>query len=469
MKDGLIFISNNGESLPIAYRCLMEGTPTEIYVHNPKSRAKNYRNIMPRLDVPGLQRALKKWSTVVFDLTHPNEDTHWDAELLRMVGMKSRTIREGVCEPNSVFGPVADKLRGTHKVIGCSKWSEDIELDRMLGAQIAQQIGLHLPPAEEFKNLKEGLKFLESSEGKRSLWVLKPMNNQDLDLTYVESFEGELADKFKNSLPKRVDEAGFRHMLQEVVEGTEISSEIWWDGSRILNPNRTIEGKKFLCGNRGEQIGSQNNTVWLCKDKDGVVLKEMKQLIPHMKKANYIGPVDANCIISKDGRPYFLEWSARLGYDAIYCLLSLTSRSTKEAKIISSFFLNDFQYPHSMASFSSSSRITIPPFPGKDKAAIRDRATDILIDHDLKWLIKHGFWLEDAYYDESTEHLRTGGRDGIVGVQVAVGPTVEDSAAEVLRRVEALRIGASKQYRVDLGERAVKARSTLKKQGLSID
>lgn len=463
--SGIIFISNNGESLPIAHRILLEGIPTEIYIHNPKARYKNYRGILPRLDVPGLYQALKKHSTVIFDLTHPNNGTPWDYELLSMVGIKMRSKGPEEFEPNSVFGPVADKLRKTHKVIGCSKWSEDIELDRMLGAQVAKDIGLTLPPSMEFKNLKDGLKFLESKEGSEHLWVLKPFNNQDIDLTYVESYEGELVEKFKNELPRRTNEATFHHMLQEKIDGTEISTEVWFTGSGMVSANRTIEGKKFLCGNLGVQIGSQNNTVWLSDNTDGIVLKNLVEGLPQiLRDTSYIGPTDANCIISSDGKPYFLEWSARLGYDAIYCLLSFLPPGD-----IGSFFLNDFKMPTSTPTFASSARITIPPFPGKDKKELSERAQNVPIAHDLKWLIKHNFWAEDIYYDRQTDTLRCGGRDGIVGVQTAVGDTIEASCDAVLRKCRDLRIGSSKQYRIDLADRPTKAGAALKRLGLSID
>lgn len=460
----VVFMSCNGESLPIAHRMLLEGTPTEMYVHNPKARLRNYKGILPRLDVPGLFKALKTADTVIFDLTHPNEGTPWDYELLRMVGIKTHMLGADTFTPNSVFGPVADKLRKNHKVIGCSTWSEDIELDRTKGAEIAREIGLTLPPAQEFKDLKSGLRFLESIEGTSRLWVLKPFNNQDLDLTYVESYQGELTEKFKNELPKRTNESTFHHMLQEKISGTELSTEVWFDGENLVSHNRTVEGKKFLCGNLGVQIGSQNNTVWLCDDKLGVVLRNMRGLIPHLKRAGYIGPVDANCIISGDGKANFLEWSARLGYDAIYCLLSFLPEGN-----ISSFFLSDFKIHSTRAKFASSARITIPPFPGKDKKELRERAQGVPIVHDIKWLIKNNFWAEDIYYDRTTEILRCGGRDGVIGVQTATGDNIKDSCESVLRRCESLHVGASKQYRIDLADRPEKARSTLNRLGLSID
>ena len=447
----MIFISNTGECLPIVYRLYLEGVDVVVYIHDPTTRQKCYRGILPSLGIPGLMKELKHHDTVIFDLTHPNAKSEWDFKLLRAFQLKTSELY--------VFGPIANILMKTHRVIGCSRWSEEIEMDRLLGTQIAKEIGLTIPTSHEFKSLDDGIRFLESDEAKKSRWVLKPMNNEDLDLTYVESYGGELLEKMKNEMPKRTyNPSKFWHMMQEVIDGTEISSEAWYRDGKFMSYNRTIEGKKFLCGNLGSQIGSQSNTVFYSQSNK-IIFKEMQKLIPHLKKAGYEGPVDANCIIDKQGKPNFLEWTVRFGYDAIFNILE-NNKGTIE-KFFKDFIINPKK------KFSSSARITIPPFPIKDKEQMKERATDVHIAHDLKDLCESGFWAEDIYCDDEGE-LRTAGTDGIIGVQIALGNSIESSSDAVLKAAKNLHIAASKQYRIDIKDRPLKVMEQMEKQGIEL-
>jgi len=303
-----------------------EGTEVKVYLHNSRYR-KNYNNIIPKVGLKDLKRAVKKAELIIFDITRVNEKTRQDIALLKMFGVPKKSP--------TVFGPVADEMKAMgKKVIGASTWTEKIEMDRKLGADIAKKIGLKDPETVEFSSLKEGVKFLKM-EGRKDLWVFKPENNLDLDMTYVEKFHGELADKIANEYRQRLGTDKVEFILQKRVEGVEISSELWWNGKDAVHFNHTLEDKRLMNFNLGPAIGSQSNTVWIKKDENGLLVKELKRLIPYLKRANYVGPVDINAIISKkDHKPYFLEFSPRFGYDAIYCLLTLVKSS------LTDFFLN---------------------------------------------------------------------------------------------------------------------------------
>ena len=74
-----------------------------------------------------------------------------------------------------MFGPVADKLKKDHQVIGCSEWNEEIELDRKLGSEVARKIGMAISETHDFRTLKQGAKLLK---GRKDRWVLKPHDNR---------------------------------------------------------------------------------------------------------------------------------------------------------------------------------------------------------------------------------------------------------------------------------------------------
>src|SRR5271157_3673704 len=237
-----LFMSNSGEALPIVWRMRQEGAAAEIYIHNPKMLL-NYSGLVEKVRLPGLKAAVKKADAIIFDITRPNARALHDLALLRMFGLKTSLP--------SVFGPLGDKLKKDHLVIGAAEWCEEIELDRKLGSDIAQKCGLEIAPTKDFKSFKEGIKFLESNEAKAERWVMKPHDNGDLDLTWVEPQPGGLLARMKGDLPGRIGSDRFQFMLQQFVEGVELSNEMWWDGDKYLNFNRTFEEKKLMTGNLG--------------------------------------------------------------------------------------------------------------------------------------------------------------------------------------------------------------------------
>ena len=428
-------MSNSGETLPIMYRLRKEGLKCLIYIHNPLCR-HNYDGIVPKVPIGQLKAVLKKADTVIFDITRPNERKKQDIALLKMFRLKTGSP--------FVFGPVADKLKKSHQVIGGSEWTEELEMNRFKGSEIAQKIGMKIPETQHFKSLKLGAKFLK---GRKDLWVFKPHNNQDLDLTYVEKFPGELARKLEVDYLERLGSDKIEYMLQRFVDGYEISTEGWWDGKQWTLFNHTVEDKRLMNSNLGPAIGSQNNTVWIKRKIDGLLVKELRALGPYLSRAGYVGPMDINSVVSRqDGKPYFLEFTPRFGYDALYCLLSLVKGP------IRAFFEKGFKGISFTDGYASSVRISIPPYPYSHKELLEDFAKDVPLEGNIDKMPL--FWMEDVLLKDG--RLRCAGADGILGVVAARGNSLGGSVGNVYRAVDTLRVGSYLQYRTDLGRRAEK-------------
>jgi phosphoribosylamine-glycine ligase len=440
----ILWISNSGECLPIAWRMGLEGAKVAVYVHNPKHRI-NYEGIMERVNLGSLRKNLKAADQVIFDITHPNHRKPQDMALLKMFGIKASS--------RSVFGPVADKLKKNHQVIGGAEWCEEIELDRKLGSDVGQKIGMRISETHDFKALRQGTKFLK---GRKDRWVLKPHDNADLDLTYVEKYPGELLRKFQGELPRRVGEK-FHYMLQRVVDGVEISTEGWFDGKGWKHFNHTIEDKRLMAGNLGPAIGSQGNTVWV-KGSKGLLVEELTRLTPWLQRAGYVGPVDINAIVTEDRQAYFLEFSPRCGYDALYCLLTLLEGS------LTDFFTKGFKGTFAPG-FASSQRLSIPPFPYANRDLLATMAKEVPLEGSLnRW---PWFWAQDVRLDEDAQ-LCCAGSDGILGVATGRGATVGEAVGQVHRRLKGMKIGAYLQYRLDGARRPERAIETLKKWRVQI-
>jgi len=416
----IVVFSSSGEFLPICYRLRREGTDCSVYLHLPQYRG-NYRGILQTLGLKDLRKAVRKADIVIADITRPNERKKCDIALLKTFGCKASSP--------SVYGPILDKLRRDCKTIGSTTITEELELDRHKGIELARKMGYAVPEYHEFKSLKEGIRFLT---GRNDLWVFKPENNQDLDLTYVEKFPGEILTKMLDEWMNRVGD--IRYVLQKKIEGVEVSSEVWIGEQGSRHFNYSIESKRLMAGNLGPAIGSQSNTVFI-KDS-GALIEPLRKTAAYLHKEGYIGPCDANCIV-KDV-PYFLEWTPRFGYDALYCLLTLLKGS------LSDFFLKDFKADFHNG-YACSQRVSIPPYPYASASLRRNFAKDVSILNRLERV--PFFWAQDIYSDAGK--LKCAGADGILGVVTGRDENLEAAWGKVNSAIGKLKICSYLQYRVD--------------------
>jgi hypothetical protein len=415
----MIVISNNGEGLPLCYRMIMEGANTTVYLHN-KDLGRSYDGIIDKAGISALRSAVDRDDTIFFDLNRVNEHTKRDIALLKAFGCPAYSP--------SVSGAIADRMiRNGKRVIGSTSWTDSLEFDREFGSHIAKNVGLKTPNYKRFTSIGEAKRFLSSSQ---DLWVLKPDNNDDLDLTYVEKYPGELLQKFDGDLKGRISGP---FILQEKIDGIELSTEGWFDGEEWSAFNHTIESKRMMNSDLGPAIGSQSNTVWM--EPDPVIRKSFDKLSPMLKKSGYVGPVDVNAIY-KNGEAYFLEWTPRGGYDAIFNLTTLLDSS------ITDFLSGGFSSAEFRPGFACSERISIPPFPYSEPDLVYKYARDIPLRFDLE-----DFYALDVYRDGS---LKCAGGDGIIGVCSKAANSIGGAFGNVYRAIrDDIRIGSYLQYRTD--------------------
>jgi phosphoribosylamine-glycine ligase len=424
----VLFMSVFGESAPIAYRMQQEGTPVYFYLHEPHYKSRYNGLLDNKIDAPGLLRALSKCDVVVFDITQHSRGKSHDRFLLNKFGIP--------VTQKDLFGSIADKLKRDKLVIGASQLGAELEWNREAGIKLAGKLGLDIPKYQVFKSVQDGIKFLESGEGKKDRWVLKPWDDDETEWTYCEKFEGELIDILKNNIARKFG-TSFKFMLQQYVEGVEYATEMWQDNTGPVFYTRTLECKKLADGNMSKATGSQLNTYWIPKQVDDRMDKAFK-LLHKNAGDDYVGMTDINCIYQGDKR-YFLEFTRRFGWSSTYLACSLVPEHN-----LSTFFINGFK-----AMFKpqvvSSQVVSLWPYPGGSPKDLEENIKSNLINHPLDKL--NGMWLQDVYQDETG--LRCAGADGFIGVQTGLGNTPEQSIDKLYKELDRLEITGNTQWRTE--------------------
>jgi len=172
-------------------------------------------------------------------------------------------------------------------------------------------------------------------------------------------------------------------------------------------------------------VGSQSNTVFL--NKTPGVIHRLIQGIPWLKE--YIGPIDANCIVDYLGQIWFLEWTFRFGYSALYLLLTLVPKGQLWKWILQGFdvVLQDL--------WVASQTLTLHPFPHvRDSRRSRQMVKDNLINNPFD---AKGAWWLDVYKDHNGK-LRCAGGDGLLGVIVGTGDDAESAIKAAHANLQAI-------------------------------
>lgn len=351
-------------------------------------------------------------------------------------------------------GDLADECAKQTLVIGDSSLSSRLEDDRLYGIEIMQQCGIEVPDYETFQTPDEARKFLKDSPKR---YVYKPFtpaggDEQDTDTTYV----SESAEDMERCLDQLfADSQGAPFLLQEVVEGTEVSTEGWFDGQQFLFPNHTFEEKKFMAGGYGPNTGCSGNLMWaagMTRLFDAGVAK----LAPFLAAQGYRGMVDLNTIVNEQ-HVYGLEFTPRFGYDSSATLFSLVDDDlgTWLARIAS----GDGRTPRLRAEWSAGARYSIPPYPEE----VRGRHPRSL---PIKGIAVEDAWLNCYLYDAMLdgEGLMTAGVNGNICVPIASGHTPEGAWAGVERLSDKLKI-PNMQVRCDLKDTTIERLHRLQEMG----
>lgn len=413
----ILLVSQDGVGSWFCLRLLEEGNNVDYYLQK-----KEYKNILGGIvPTPMLVKPdFSKYDLVLFDLT--------GQPLL------------------------ADESYFAAPTIGDSSIATLLEEDRMYGIKIMEEVGIEVPPYEVFSDIASAKKFIRQTNKR---YVFKPSGDQDTASTYVADSAQDLLE-YLDKLSS--DTKGVEFLLQEVVTGTEISTEAYFNGTSFCLINSTLEEKKFMNDGKGPNTGCAGNLVWCYEQHEPWIFREgLGKMKDFLTSVNYRGMIDLNCIVTSN-QLYGLEWTPRFGYDASPTLNSLITSN------IGTFY-------HDVATsnpnpkytigyrFAASVRLSIPPYPTEMQGF---NPEDVPVKGLTYEDCIRGCYLYDV--KEEKEDLVTAGHSGFVCSPIAVGDTIREAFDFVKAKIDMIKI-PNKQYRTDIHKRTFERYRILQAQG----
>lgn len=411
----ILVLSKEGDGLGIAQRLQQEENDVSLFIQS-KKFIRAGRGIVER--VPSWRPLLRKVDLVIAD----------------MVG----------------FGYLEPTIKASGKpYLGLSKLGERAELDRAKGIELLERAEILIPTTYHFSSPTEALQVLDfwADPG----FVIKPSGNMATALTQVCRDE----ETFRWALTRYP--AGTQLIVQELIEGIEVSTEGWFNGRDWLEPfNHTFEEKRFFPGDLGPNTGCMGNIVVAAQGTDNLIKETVLKLEPFLRKITYRGPIDINCIVTETAA-YALEVTARFGYDAIEALMEGLLEPVTD--VLHHTALGVKTSMNLAEEYLASVRVSVPPYPYADPKDV-DIGIPILGINDQN--LSHLF-LTDVDKTKNGSY-RYSASDGVVYKATAHGRSVKEVRDRVYRTVDNVTV-QDMQYRDDIGQRVNRNMTTLASWG----
>lgn len=410
----ILILSMDGDSAGVSHRLVREGHEVDLWV-----KKSGFTKMLE-----GIVDRPAKWQSVA-----PKADLI----ICDMVGF-------------SHLLPLFQKLG--KPVLSCNSTGDMLELDRQKGMEVFQKLGIGIPKTQYFHGAADAAKLeWKSDEG----YVLKASGNLDVGKTYLCPTE----DIYEWALSTL--EGASEIVVQELIpkeSSVEVSTEGWFNGETFIHPfTHTWEEKHHMAGRIGKMTGCMGNVVLAFQHPTHLMKATVMKFAPILAMANYRGPIDVNCIVTKD-RLYALELTCRMGYDAVEALMTglkepmgnlLFDVATGIKKEM------DIRYDFLMAI-----RVTRDPYPfcRPQEVEESDRGMPIcgLSEKDEPFTYLCDVFKDVDKDDAEGYDLKYAASDGVVLKATSFGRSVKEAqhrAYKICNNIKAIDIS----YRNDIGDR----------------
>lgn len=408
----ILILSKDGDGLGLAQRIVDEGHTVKMFIEDRQFKMAGV----------GIVERVPSW--------RPHMDEA-DLIICDMVG----------------FGKYEKTLKARGKpVFGCSAMMDELELDRERGAWLANKVGIALPFTQTYKDPADALELLNSWPD--SGFVIKPHDNEATAKT--------LLVRTKDHFEWAINLYNETITVQEIVVGVEVSTEGWFNGRDFITPfNHTFEEKRLL-PDGGPNTGCMGNVVLNAGEGNKLTRETVERLGPALKKMGYRGPVDINCIVTADAA-YALEFTARLGYDAIEAMMEGLREPITDVLFETAIGIK--KEISLGTDVMIAVRMSKAPWPSDEPDPDEKGMPIVGINEDN---INHLF-LTDVYKDSDGVYRYSAG-DGVILKATAHAKTVKEARTRVYRTIAGIEY-PDKQFRSDIGERVSADVDQLKEWG----
>lgn len=202
------------------------------------------------------------------------------------------------------------------KIFGPTKAAAEIEWSKAYAKKLMKKIGIQTAEYKEFKNVGNAKKYLVRQKFplviKASGLALGKGVRIAADISEAEKFINEIM------VDKVFGKAGDKIIIEEYLEGSEISIHAFCDGETALLFPAAQDHKRIFDGDNGPNTGGMGVVApvpWVKKELlDEVKNRIIEPLLKQLKKEGrrYVGLLFPGLIITKEG-PKVLEFNARFG------------------------------------------------------------------------------------------------------------------------------------------------------------
>lgn len=281
----ILFISKDMMAANVAYLLKKEGHIVKLYIHN-KTARNNFGRLIDKTD-DWIKE--KKW-----------------------VGKDGLIIFDDVG-----FGREQDELRSEgYIVFGGSEMGEKLETNRLFGYKTFSKCGLDTVPLHNFKNPANAKRFVERNPNR---WVVK-MNHGKSVFAYVGKYEDgrDVSSVLSNYTSNKKLENEIT-TIQEYIDGVEIGIGRYFNGKNWVGPiEMNIEHPYLFPYNRGPHINEMGTLAWYDDNENNKLFnKTLKLIEPFLKKSNFRGDFEINCVANKKG-VFPIEATCRFGSPIIH-------------------------------------------------------------------------------------------------------------------------------------------------------
>src|SRR6266568_1706120 len=189
-------------------------------------------------------------------------------------------------------------------VLAASPEMAQWEIDRELGQKVLRESGIPVPVGRTFTDYDTAISFAKKTMGR---YVSKPSGDGTADkaLSYCSAGPADMI--FMLARWKKLGKNKGPFILQEFIPGVEMGVSAW-HGPHGFNEGfeENFEFKKLMNDDMGVATGEQGTVLRYVRTSK-LARKVLIPLSETLKKMNYVGDVDVNCIIDEKGTPWPLE------------------------------------------------------------------------------------------------------------------------------------------------------------------